>query len=626
MTGTRNLRPTRPWVYLLLFGALLAAGCSSTATSEQALVSHLDAQGNSIPGWVAAFPGPSLHSKSATEDFINSGSSHCADCHGADLTGGISKVSCFTSACHHNPVVTNWSAPAVHGASAKKAPGSSSFFSCQICHAKDFSGGGAGIACAVCHGVPAPHPATPWRAALPALTHTNTDQANAPVCDQCHHLGANSTRPPSPPAPAGTPPGCFNNTLCHGAATPHILGATWTDPTSAAFHGLEAKRDLGFCQSCHGTPGTILFDGGSAPTKCSDCHTASKAHPTTWSPAPVVTFPGYVASHRNSLNQSTTCSICHDFTQGRSAPNPAAPSCFSAAFTNADSVAASCHAGGPGGANHAVPFFDNTHFQATQTTFNADCATCHAVAGTSPVSTAPLCTICHTAGSPLTLAGCTSCHASPPDNVSLAAYPNIAGAHTTHLDLNNGAGTPVTCNTCHNGLGSNTLNHYNRANGRPGAGGRVPPGDAAFLAAYNAETGATSFDNVARTCSNVSCHGGQPTPDWRTAVANAIDVPNACLSCHVSGTSQFNSFNSGEHDTHIEEFGLSVITCKLCHNTTTLADGHFAALATPEMEGPASDTIGGGSALVTTYVPGGTPGTGSCTPSNTGVCHNTRTW
>jgi predicted CxxxxCH...CXXCH cytochrome family protein len=480
----------RPWFYLLL-GALLAAGCSSTGTTEQALISHIDAQGKSVPGWVAPFPGPSLHSKSATEDFINNGTSNCTECHGADLTGGISKVSCFISSCHHNQQVTNWSDPAVHGASAKRAPGSSSFYSCQICHAKDFSGGGTGFACAACHGF-APHPSAPWRAALPALTHTNTDQANAPVCAGCHFPDSPNNPPNHPltPAPAGTPPGCFNSTMC------------------------------------------------------------------------------------------------------------------------------------PGTSNHPVPFVDTNHVQATQATFNADCSSCHAITGASPFAAAPACQVCHTAGSPLTLTACTSCHAIPPAGV---AYPDISGAHAAHLALNNGAGTPVTCDTCHNGLGSNTLNHYNRANGRPGAGGRVPPGDAAFPATYNAQSGATAFDNVALSCSNVSCHGGvartQGTPgiplNWQT---DTLDVNTQCTSCHATGAPQFNSNNSGQH----AQVAHVAVGCLFCHNTTTLEVNHFTALSTPAMEGPASATIGGAGTSITLYVPGATPGTGTCTA----LCHpgETRVW
>jgi predicted CxxxxCH...CXXCH cytochrome family protein len=211
--------------------------------------------------------------------------------------------------------------------------------------------------------------------------------------------------------------------------------------------------------------------------------------------------------------------------------------------------------------------------------------------------------MCHTAGSPLTLTNCTSCHVQPPDG---SVYPNIAGTHLTAHAL---PGITEVCNVCHNGLGTNTWNHYNRANGRPGAGGRVPPGDVAFLATYNAKTGAASFNSSALTCANVSFHGGQTTPNWRTGT---IDVNTQCTSCHAYGTSQFNSYNSGRHN--LEEHRSRA--CTDCHNTTTLAVNHFNALGTSAMEGPASATVGGGSTRVRSY------NAGSCSTT----CHETKRW
>jgi len=176
----------------------------------------------------------------------------------------------------------------------------------------------------------------------------------------------------------------------------------------------------------------------------------------------------------------------------------------------------------------------------------------------------------------------------------------------------NGAGTPVSCDTCHSGLGTGTLAHYNNA--RPP---RVEPGNAAFLATYNAETGASSFNSGALTCGNMSCHGGQATPNWQTG---AIVVNDQCTNCHVSGTTQFNSYNSGAHSDHVGIFGATATTCKLCHNTTTLAVNHFTTLSTTAMEGPASATIGGTGTNVTSY------SAGSCTPQAGVGCHGTRNW
>jgi predicted CxxxxCH...CXXCH cytochrome family protein len=186
----------------------------------------------------------------------------------------------------------------------------------------------------------------------------------------------------------------------------------------------------------------------------------------------------------------------------------------------------------------------------------------------------------------------------------------------------NSAGTPISCNTCHNGLGSGTLAHYNRANAIPGENAlRVPPGDAAFPATYNAETGASSFDNsAALSCSNVSCHGGQATPNWQTG---ALVVNTQCTNCHVSGTTQFNSYASGEHTFHVNLFGATSIACTLCHSTATLAVNHFTTLADNSISpAVASATIGGAGTLITTWT-GGAGTSGTCNAT----CHpGDRTW
>ena len=148
---------------------------------------------------------------------------------------------------------------------------------------------------------------------------------------------------------------------------------------------------------------------------------------------------------------------------------------------------------------------------------------------------------------------------------------------------------------------------------------RMPPGDIAFLAAYNAKEGPAAFDNATLTCANVSCHGGQVTPDWWTATANAIDVPNACLSCHVSGKTQYNSYFSGEHTRHIDAFGLSATTCKRCHDVAKVnVSGHFQNLSTPAFEQPAAETI----------LPAVRYNGMSCDPNKGGFtgCHKKENW
>ena len=176
ISGSRKNRPLRPFTLLLLLGAVaFAAGCSTAESpgGSGANMNHVLPSGSSVAGWLVV-PSGGTHASSATLDYVasNGGSSGCTQCHGSDLSGGISKVSCFgnPAGCHHGPVA-NWATPAVHGATAKQAPGSSGFASCQICHGNNFSGRLTAPACVDCHGVSAPHPARPWRG--PTFTHTD---------------------------------------------------------------------------------------------------------------------------------------------------------------------------------------------------------------------------------------------------------------------------------------------------------------------------------------------------------------------------------------------------------------------------------------------------------------------
>jgi predicted CxxxxCH...CXXCH cytochrome family protein len=399
------------------------------------------------------------------------------------------------------------------------------------------------------------------------------------------------------------------NMSCHGAVT----APSWQTGT------INVNTDAG-CRACHklgtasGNPennseysGLHSFHLSTAvggAILCTDCH--NMANGTTGAlnhflflntaalegPAAQTVEPNGSAANYNAANQTCGNFTCHTVS----------------------------HSDLPwsGGASHSVPFTGAAHTSVTSVTFPGSCSACHDDSAPS-TKTGPVCQTCHVAASPLTAANCTSCHASPPNGGAGAVYANIAGAHAAHIALN-GAGTPISCDTCHNGLGTNTLNHYNMANGRAGAGGRVPPGDAAFLTTYNAESGASSFNSTAFSCSNVSCHGGVArsggnpgTPlNWQTG---NLTVNTACTSCHSQGTTQFNSYNSGDHGINSDHSD-----CTNCHNTTTLAVNHFTNLSTTAMEGPASATIGGG----TTSIPAGNynPTTRSCSPS----CHGNETW
>jgi predicted CxxxxCH...CXXCH cytochrome family protein len=193
---------------------------------------------------------------------------------------------------------------------------------------------------------------------------------------------------------------------------------------------------------------------------------------------------------------------------------------------------------------------------------------------------------------PLTVT-CGACHRIPPDGTK---FPNLAGKHGKHA-----TSITTSCDICHNGASSYVGDHRNNVI------------NFSFLPAYTPKTGLTpSFNASAKTCSNMSCHGGQTTPAWYTG---SIDVNTQCTSCHAYGTSQYNGFSSGEHDKHVngEHF-----PCTDCHDTSKLASVHFNDLDTPAMN-QAYLTIN--DALNYYYL-----GPRTCTLICHGEDHNSFTW
>jgi predicted CxxxxCH...CXXCH cytochrome family protein len=454
----------------MLGGALLAAfvliGCGSGKASSVAQY-----YGDYHPvGWISAHGGQAV-----------AGIDTCTKCHEISiLKVGSGVPTCLTTGCHHQSV-PGFADPALHGVRAKMAADATtggSLVSCQICHAKDFSGGPSANACSACHGVSAPHPPKPWRTSGGSVySHTSTDPSNAAVCAQCHYPGSpnNPAGHPSSPAPAGTQPGCYNATLCHGAnAAPH----------------------------------PVPFLAGQTDSK------------------------------------------------------------------------------------------SNGHLTVTAAAFAADCATCHAYSGSSPLASAPLCNVCHKTADPTatgTNAGtCLSCHtgtAGLPNGPGGSSFPSIAGAHVKHMAL----ATALTCDTCHAGSGTGTPTHYTNANGRIG----VPAGPApvAIDLLYTAKTGGNpAFSGSSLTCSNVSCHGGQVTPGWQNG---SINTGSQCTSCHAVASSagtitQYNdAFGRHSIGTHNATVPANAIACTTCHNMSNGSPGalaHFKYLNTGAVDGTSTGT------------------------------------
>ncbi len=155
--------------------------------------------------------------------------------------------------------------------------------SCSTCHGADLLGGIANVSCfsmtrdgRACHpGGPGGHPAG-WRS-----LHTALDPAQATTCAACHDNPANNL-----------PPGCFNNSLCHGPRSGHP--ADWITAHARSNPALATS-----CARCHDNPGNDL------PPGCfnnSLCHGQKAPHPAGW-----------LAQHSGTpTSQAPTCAQCHD--------------------------------------------------------------------------------------------------------------------------------------------------------------------------------------------------------------------------------------------------------------------------------------------------------------------------
>lgn len=262
----------------------------------------------------------------------------------------------------------------------------------------------------------------------------------------------------------------------------------------------------------------------------------------------------------------------------------------------------SCHLGGPFAAHPAawtIAVLD--HGPTVSQNGTPPCANryCHGPALTGVVDSGPSCSTCHSMPfDPATIV-CGSCHHIPPTG---SIFPDIAGKHAQHMAL----GAYITCITCHQGSdgASGTVLHFNRVV------------EVAFDPAYIAKSGGTpTFGGLSAACSNISCHGGQVTPNW---VTGALDVNVQCSSCHAYGTTQYNSYYTGQHFLHVIEKGVA---CTACHDTTKLPAAHFTDLNTQAMTQAYLTIL---NALNYTGTGGGTFGT--CTLDCHGAVHNARQW
>jgi len=284
-------------VFILFLCLVLFSSCAQEKSSD----------GNS-GGGPFVFPHPVGWEKPDSHGVaaLGDAKSGCKDCHGTDLLGGWSGVSCYE--CHANyPHVEGWVAPSAHGAAylANKD-------SCKTqCHGADLTGGLSGVACNKCHS-DYPHVDPNWTAPGNLSGHANTfiadiNAGNINVCKECH--------------------GASYDVLLDGKSclTCHPSGVTHTEVWSQGTqHGITYSSSYGAgtfadsnCSHCHGAP----KDFEAADTKeslvaqslCYRCHWVYPhisyvygGTPQSWT---TESFPGhrrYIAGSSSSTNPVIT--------------------------------------------------------------------------------------------------------------------------------------------------------------------------------------------------------------------------------------------------------------------------------------------------------------------------------
>ncbi|MDJ0783526.1 MAG: CxxxxCH/CxxCH domain-containing protein [Desulfosarcinaceae bacterium] len=530
------------------------------------------------------------HGEAARSDLAD-----CQTCHQSDLAGGENVTSCFS--CHEpdtdfalHPLP--YADPDQHGTAARNDQAG-----CLACHGSApnrFDGGiiadenlyaseSATCASADCHPSAGAHP-TNWQGSndingngYSATHQVVTSTAIDTSCALCHQISQGGA------TPLAEAPSCYSATFtnsdgsttgCHAGGPGE--GAHPIPYAAANLHGGSAKADLAACQVCHGTAGTTDFDGGISDVSCAaaECHPAAGAHPTRWLGDNDIT-PAYTSTHRDAANAETGCALCHDVTQGRTPPNTAAPSCFSASFTNSDGSTSGCHSSGPGTVPHALPYTQPSEHGGAAKADLIACQACHGTPGTTAFNGGVAATAC----------AAVDCHP-------------VAGAHPTNWQGENDPSPSYR--SSHRNAGQQATNC---ALCHDFTDGRTPPlaeAPSCFSASFTNSDGSTSgchsdgpgaahalpfTDPVdhgpeakADLTACVACHatpadaGPGDNPRFNLTVG---DLPQGCETsgCHSPFTAHPVPLWAGAEATSHVSAGNQAEACAMCHGETLSGEG-----------------------------------------------------
>lgn len=382
-------------VHILLAGIALcliwAAGCSEISDD----LPPANAGGVTIhpAGWddpaSPAFHGDYL-------DSLDGDYSSCVTCHGANLDGGTSQVSCY--GCHGSyphsakPGWLNENAPDFHGAYLKTK--NWNVDECATCHGSQFDGGTSGVACFTCHDS-FPHSAKFASSTGYHPGYLQNGLYPLPACQSCHgasysggarvdvscmtsgcHVDGSGS--------AKTPEAC--NT-CHGVFTAAQSNALSAAPPKSVTGGTLTSDPRVGAHQAH------LVAAVGKSVKCQECHTV----PSLWNSA------GHITSDLRAevLFNDTLARLATN--GGAVVPSPV----YSTATYQCSSVY--CHGTFKNGNTGNAPAWNGSN--------QAACGTCHGtLSHPAPVTN-------HPQGSSAT--NCNNCHTT--GTTPVAQYNSVSG-------------------------------------------------------------------------------------------------------------------------------------------------------------------------------------------------------
>jgi hypothetical protein len=194
---------------------------------------------------------------------------------------------------------------------------------CAECHGDDYGGGISRVSCTQCHlgGVSAVHPSSWGTGSQIDLYHGPYAQTNGTTAcanTYCHGTTLIGV--------AGSGPSC---TSCHLGGPTSVHDATFSQNTGTTHAPYTVANGTSACAnaSCHGT--TLSGVTGSGPS-CTSCHlgTPTSVHPTDWGAAILTKHGLYVVDHGST--GACANANCHGINlQGVAGSGPSCRSCHS---------------------------------------------------------------------------------------------------------------------------------------------------------------------------------------------------------------------------------------------------------------------------------------------------------